>query len=164
MTLLATFQLLLSRYSRRDDVTVGTDLANRRLPETEASIGFFINTLVLRTDLSGDPTFRELLGRVRVVTLEAYAHQDVPFQELVQTLQPARNPSQNPLFQVMFLVQNAPAPPLAIKDLRVTRIALANSTSAFDLTVSLTENDRGGLEGVFRYSTDLFEDRSITAM
>ena len=106
MTLLAAFKALLLRYTGQDDLVVGSPVAGRNRPETEELIGFFINTLVLRTDLAGDPTFRELLARVREVTLGAYAHQDVPFEQLVEELQPGRHPRRTPLFQVLFNLQN----------------------------------------------------------
>ena len=113
MTLLAAFQALLYRYSGQDDIVVGSPIAGRTQVETEGLIGFFVNTLVLRTDISGSPTFRELLGRVRDVTLEAYTHQDLPFEKLVGELHPDRNLSYSPLFQVMFAFQNAPTSKLA---------------------------------------------------
>ena len=108
MALLAGFQALLSRYSGEEQIVVGTDLANRTMSETEPLIGFFINLLALRTDLSGNPTFREVLTRVREVTLGAYAHQDMPFDKLVEELQPERSLSHNPLVQVLFVMQNIP--------------------------------------------------------
>ena len=106
MTLLAAFQTLLHRYCGQDDIAVGTPIAGRTRQETEGLIGFFVNTLVLRADLSNNPTFKELLRQVRETTLEAYTHQDLPFEKLVEELHPERNPSISPLFQVMFVLQN----------------------------------------------------------
>ena len=108
MTLLAAFQTLLYRYTQQEDIAIGSPIANRNRSEIEGLIGFFVNSLVLRTDLSGNPTFRELLNRVREVALGAYAHQDLPFEKLVEELHPERNLNQNPLFQVVFALQNAP--------------------------------------------------------
>src|SRR5207237_1080253 len=107
MTLLGAYQLLMSRYSGQDDIVVGTSIANRTRAETEGLIGFFINTLALRSDLSGDPTFRELLARVKEASLEAYAHQDLSFEKLVDELHPQRDLSHAPIFQVAFVLQNA---------------------------------------------------------
>ena len=111
MTLLAAFQLLLHRYTDQDDIVVGSLIANRNRVETEGLIGFFVNTLVLRTDLSGNPSFRELLDRVREVALGAYSHQDLPFEKLLEALQPPRDLSRTPLFQVLFVLQNTPRQP-----------------------------------------------------
>src|SRR5262249_42117940 len=113
MTLLAAFKILLSRYTAREDIVVGTPIANRTRTEIEGLIGFFVNTLVLRTDLAGDPSFLKVLGRVREETLGAYAHQELPFEKLVEELQPERNLSHNPLIQVMFVFQNVPTSPQA---------------------------------------------------
>src|SRR5215831_19273094 len=108
MTLLAAFQLLLHRYTDQDDIVVGSLIANRNRVETEGLIGFFVNTLVLRTDFSGNPSFRELLERVRAVALGAYSHQDLPFEKLLEALQPPRDLSRTPLFQALFVLQNTP--------------------------------------------------------
>ena len=116
MLLLAAFQVLLSRYSGQEDIVVGSPIAGRNRAETEGLIGFFVNTLAMRTDLSGNPTFRELLGESKRTALSAYAHQDLPFEKLVEELQPERDLSQNPLFQVMFAVQNAPGEGLSWED------------------------------------------------
>ena len=112
MTLLAAFQTLLHRYTGQDDIVVGSLIANRSHVATEALIGFFVNTVVLRTDCSGDPRFQELLARVREVTLGAYSHRELPFEKLLEELRPPRDLSQTPLFQVLFVLQNAPDPSL----------------------------------------------------
>ncbi|MGH2619360.1 MAG: condensation domain-containing protein, partial [Anaerolineales bacterium] len=164
MTLLAGFQTLLHRYTNQDDIVVGADIANRNRRETEDLIGFFVNQLVLRTDLSANPTFRELLGRVREVTLWAFAHQDMPFGKLVEELQPQRDPSRNPLFQVMFIVQNAPMPALELPGLTLTPLDIKEETSVFDLTISFIGNEQGQTRVLCRYNTDLFEPGTITRM
>ncbi len=160
MTLLAAFQTLLYRYSGQEDVVVGTPIAGRNRLEIEQLIGFFVNNLVLRTDLSGNPTFRELLVRVREATLGAYAHQDLPFEKLVDELNPQRNLSYAPLFHVMFVLQNDPGEPLRIPGLTVSSEAVENNTAKFDLTLSLTA-DGEGLRGELEYNTDLFERGTI---
>jgi aspartate racemase len=163
MTLLAAFQVLLSRYSRQDDIVVGTPIANRNRFEIEDLIGFFVNTLVLRSDLSGNPTFRELLRRVREVCLEAYEHQDLPFERLVQELRPERNLSYSPVFQVMFAVQNAPRRRLELPNLRVTWVGVEGGTAKFDLALSVVEGKQG-LGAAFEYKRDLFDRATIGRM
>src|SRR6266496_3190761 len=129
MTLLAAFQALLGRYTNQEDVVVGTPIANRTRRETEDLIGFFVNTLVMRTDLSGNPSFRQLLHRVREVALQAYAHQDLPFEKLVQELKPERSLSHAPLFQVLFALQNAPTSAITLSDLNLRALPIAGQTA-----------------------------------
>ncbi|NJN99266.1 MAG: amino acid adenylation domain-containing protein [Anaerolineales bacterium] len=163
MTLLAAFQLLLYRYTGQNDLVIGTPIANRTRIESEGLIGFFINTLALRLRLSSQFTFQELLARVREVTLEAYAQQDLPFEKLVEELQPERDLSHTPLFQVWFVLQNAPAHALQLPGLTVTALAAAPETAKFDLTLSLEETHRG-LQGILGYNTQLFEAATIERM
>ncbi|AUX29427.1 MULTISPECIES: non-ribosomal peptide synthase/polyketide synthase [Sorangium] len=163
MTLLAALKVLLSRYAGQEDIVVGTPIAGRNQVEIEGLIGFFVNTLALRTDLSGEPTFLELLARVREVTLEAYAHQELPFEKLVEELAPARDLGRSPLFQVMFVLQNAPSPELRLGEARLSPLPLATTTAKFDLLLSLEEGDQG-LVGSVEYATDLFEDATIARM
>jgi amino acid adenylation domain-containing protein len=164
MVLLAAFQTLLSRYSGQDDISVGTPIANRTRSEIEGLIGFFINTLVMRTDLSDKPTFRELLGRVREVALGAYAHQDVPFETLVDELKPERDMSHSPLFQVMMVLQNAPREGVDVtSDLRISTVDAHDSVARFDITLAFTE-DPGGISGALDYNTDLFNPETIDRM
>ena len=163
MTLLAAFQTLLYRYSNQTDILVGTPIANRNHAEIEPLIGFFVNTLVLRTDLSGNPSFGELLKRVREVTLGAYAHQDVPFELLVEALQPERNLSYTPLFQVMFVLQNTPMAARELAGLILTTLPVESQTAKFDLTLSV-ENTEDGLLGIWEYNTDLFDAATIARM
>jgi amino acid adenylation domain-containing protein len=163
MTLLAAFQVLLARYTRQDDVLVGTPVAGRGRAELEGLIGFFVNTLVLRTDLSGDPSFVELLRRVRDVALGAYTHQDVPFERLVEELQPERDLGWHPLFQVMMVMQNAPMGALELPDLTLSLLPGERGTAKFDLTLSLLETGEG-VVGSLEYSTDLFEAETIKRM
>ena len=160
MAALAVFQGLLARYTAREDISVGTPVAGRRQRETEELIGLFVNTLVLRTDLSGDPVFTELLARVREVTLGAYAHQDVPFEQLVSELHPERSLAHSPLFQVMLVLQNAPAGALHIPGLEPEPLDVASGASKFDLTVTLLE-DGAELAGVAEYNPDLFDAATI---
>jgi len=163
MTLLAAFQVLLFRYTAQEDVIVGTASANRSRPELNDLIGFFVNNLVLRADLSGDPTFRELLGRVRDMALKAYTHQDAPFDQLVEALRPDRNLATSPLFQVMFILQNFPMKPLQLPGLTLSPIEIDAGTARFDLSVEICERD-GALQPYFEYNTDLFDEESILGL
>ncbi len=163
MTLLAGFQAWLQRYTGQDDVVVGVPVANRGRVEVEDLIGFFVNTLPLRTDLSGDPTVRELLARVREVALGAHEHQDLPFERLVEELRPERDPSRAPVFQVMFDLQGSPAAGLELPGLAATLLPLETRSAKFDLTMSLAEG-AGGLEGLVEYNADLFDGATIDRM
>ncbi|WP_147444808.1 non-ribosomal peptide synthetase [Corallococcus sp. CA053C] len=155
MVVLAAFQVLLSRYSGQEDVAVGSPIAGRHHAELEGLIGFFVNTLVLRTKLDGDPTFRELLARVRDMALGAYAHQDLPFEKLVEALRPERDPRRPPLFQVMLAYQNAPMPETMGTGLRLQPLEPRGGTAKFDLTLALNDT-ADGLKGLLEYNTDLF--------
>jgi amino acid adenylation domain-containing protein len=161
MLLLSAFQSVLHRYTGQTDLAVGSPIANRKLPELELLIGFFVNTLVMRTELSGNPTFRTLLQRVRKTCMEAYAHQDVPFEKLVEALQPERHLSRNPLFQVMFSFQNTPRQDLAVRGLSSQYLLVEPGSSKFDLLLELREEMEDEITGWFEYDTDLFETASI---
>jgi len=163
MTLLAGFQTLLSRYSGQEDIAVSSPIANRNRGEIEGLIGFFANTLVLRADLSGDPTVLELLGRVREVTLGAYSHQDMPFEKLVEELQPERDMSRNPLVQVMFALQNALDEGLELKGISLRPMGGLEIRTRFDLEVHFWERERG-ITGSIVYNTDLFDGTTIKRM
>jgi amino acid adenylation domain-containing protein len=163
MTLLAAFATLLYRYTGQTDILVGSPIANRNRREIEGLIGFFVNTLVLRLNLDNDLSFQDLLTRVREISLAAYAHQDLPFEMLVETLQPQRDLSHTPLFQVMFVLQNTPIADLELTDLKVSPLSTENTTAKFDLTLSM-ENLEEGLVGVWEYNTDLFDDSTIERM
>ncbi len=163
MTLLAAFQVLLHRHSGQEDFAVGTPIAARTQPELEDLIGFFVSTLVMRGDLSGDPSFRALLKRLRQTAIEAYAHQDLPFEMLVTVLQTRRDPSRSPLFQVMFALQNAPLPALQSPELQLTPLNPTSGTSKFDLTLFAVEEPQG-LHLTMEYSTDLFEAATVDRM
>jgi amino acid adenylation domain-containing protein len=160
MTLLAAFNVLLYHYSGQEDIVVGTDVANRNQIETENLIGFFVNQLVLRTDLSGNPAFREILRRVREVALEAYTHQELPFDKLVEMLKPERSLKYSPIFQVKLVLQNAPMPPLELVNLSLAEYPLKSSVSRLDLTLLFWE-EGDGLRGLIEYDTDLFDAASI---
>ena len=177
MTLLAAFQTLLYRYTKQEDIVVGSPIANRNRSEIEGLIGFFVNTLVLRTDLSGNPTFQELLGRVREVTLGAYAHQDLPFEKLVEELHPQRALSRHPLFQVVFGFENAPMEALELPGLTLSPLTIDFKTTRFDLEFHLWDASGGfrslwgeewkhseGIRGVVVYNTDLFDEATMTRM
>ncbi|WP_293128194.1 non-ribosomal peptide synthetase [Microcoleus sp. bin38.metabat.b11b12b14.051] len=182
MTMLAAFQTLLYHYAQQEDIVVGSPIANRNRSEIEALIGFFVNSLVLRTDLSGNPTFVELLNRVKEVALGAYAHQDLPFEKLVEELHPDRALNQNPLFQVAFALQNAPAQPLELPELTFSPQQLDVQTARFDLELHLWERSPNssesnespsnklwvdtseGISGMMIYSADLFDEATISRM
>jgi amino acid adenylation domain-containing protein len=163
MTLLAAFQTLLSHYTGQTDIVVGTPIANRSRLEVEELIGFFVNTLVLRTDCSSDPTFRELLQRVKRTAVDAYAHQEVPFEKLVEELQPERNLGSLPLFQVMFRLQNFPRSSFGFPGLALSSVEVANGTAKFDLSLSMRE-EPDGLKATLAYCTDLFDAATIARM
>ncbi|HEU0079555.1 MAG TPA: condensation domain-containing protein, partial [Longimicrobiaceae bacterium] len=163
MTLLAAFQVLLSRYSGQEDVVVGTPVAGRSHPEVEGLIGLFVNTLALRTDLSGDPTFAGVLERVREATLGAYAHQELPFERLVEELQPERSLGHSPLFQVMLAFQNAGGEPPRLPGVETLPLRTGGGTAMFDLTLNLGES-AGGLRGVLEYAVDLFDAATAERM
>ncbi len=160
MLMLAAFQVLLGRYSGQEDLCIGSPIANRTLAETEGLIGFFVNTLVLRADLSGEPTFRDFLKRVRKTTLDAYSNQDLPFDSLIEAIQPERNLSVNPLFQVMFILQNAPARSYQLPGLSMESLDAETGTSTFDLTLSISELP-DGLDAAMEYNTDLFDPDTV---
>ncbi len=164
MTLFAAFTVVLGRYAGTHDVVVGTPIAGRGRSELEGLIGFFINTLVLRTRLDGNPTFRELLARVRRCALDAYAHQDLPFEKLVDELHPERNTGRTPVFQVMFNLHNEPDAAAGFDALDATPIGIDRGLAKFDLTVSISEStDRSapGLHAHLEYNTDIFSAESI---
>ncbi|TCP59049.1 amino acid adenylation domain-containing protein [Tumebacillus sp. BK434] len=163
MICLAAFKILLSRYSGQTDLLVGSPIAGRNITQVEPLIGFFVNTLVMRTDLSGDLTFVELLRRVKQTTVDAYAHQDMPFEMLVADLQPERNLSHSPLFQVMFSLQNTPAGKLEVAGITFQQIDDEGETAKFDLTLGLQEME-DQLSIVFEYDTDLFDEATIVRM
>jgi amino acid adenylation domain-containing protein len=160
MTLFAAWQALMHRYSGQSDVVVGTPIANRHQAETEDLIGFFVNMLALRTDLSGNSTFAELVERVRGTALGAYAHQALPFEKLIEELQPERDASHSPLVQVVFALQNAPQGDLTALDLKLNYVEVETSTAKYDLVVNVYEIE-DKLSIVFTYSTDLFDAASM---
>lgn len=163
MTLLAGLATLLSRYSKHQDIVIGSPIANRNRVELEPLIGFFINLLALRIDLSGDPQFSELLKRVRQVALDAYAHQDVPFEQLVEALQPERNSSHSPLFQVLFILQNSPTDPANLPGLTLNPFQVESGTAKYDITLMMEETE-AGIIAEFEYNQDLFDRATIRRM
>ncbi|MBP5974300.1 amino acid adenylation domain-containing protein [Brasilonema sp. CT11] len=176
MTMLAVFLVMLHRYTGQDDINVGTAVANRRMHEIEKLIGMIVNNLVLRTDLSGNPTFRELLGRVRSCTMEAYANEDLPFDKVVEVLKPIRNLSHNPLFQVMFSFHDSPMPDLSLPGLDISlHEPISNKSAKFDLDFlviprleqRVQNGSKTGAKGitlVLEYNSDLFDAATIQRM
>jgi hypothetical protein len=163
MLLLAAFKTLLHRYSGQMDIVVGSAIANRNRAEVEGLVGFFVNMLVLRTQLSGQMSFRELLQRVREVSLGAYAHQDLPFDKLVEELHLHRQSGHAPFFQVAFGLQNIPTTPFKLPGLSLTNLPPEHEVVRYDLTLWISE-DPEGLSGVWTYSTELFDAKTIDTM
>jgi surfactin family lipopeptide synthetase A len=163
MTLLTAFAVLLSRYCGQADIVIGSPIANRDRAEVENLLGFFVNNLVLRIQIQQNPSFQELLAQVKKVALDAYDHQNLPFEKLVEALQPERNLSYHPLFQVMFILQNSPSKQLQISDLKLSSIEIESSTTQLDLTLEIFDSING-LAGRFEYNTDLFEQSTIERM
>jgi len=163
MVLLAGFKALLYRYTHQDDLCVGTFIANRNRSEVEGLVGFFINSLALRTHLEGNPSFEDLLQRVKETALGAYAHQDLPFERLLEEIQPERSLSRTPVFQVMMVLQNMPLPPLALTGLQCEPMELKTFRSNFELTLWCYETG-GEIKLVLEYATDLFEPGAIQGM
>ncbi|MBZ5526060.1 MAG: amino acid adenylation domain-containing protein, partial [Acidobacteriia bacterium] len=159
MTLLAAWQTVLSKYSGQRDIAVGTVVANRNRVEIEELIGFFVNTLVLRTQCQGNPDFVELLDHVRRVTLDAYQHQEMPFEKLVEELQPERDLGRSPLFQVMLLMGNTGEPEFHLPRLRLSQFTAESDTTKFDLSLAIHE-DGGRIAGALSYASDLFEKQT----
>jgi aspartate racemase len=163
MVLLAAYQVLLHRYTGEEDIVVGSPIAGRCLAETEGLIGLFVNALALRVDLSGNPSFRELLGRVKEVALGGYANQDLPFEALVKAVQPDRTLARNPLFQVMFVLQSEAIPTLELPGLTVSHVQVENVVANFDLTLDAVERD-GQLECMLESNADLFDHDTISRL
>ena len=162
MTLLAAFQTLLYRYTEQDDILIGTTIAGRNRSELENLIGFFVNTLVMRADLSGEPSFVDLLQRVKEDALGAYVHQDVPFEKLVEELQPERSASST-LVQVFFGLQNAPTTALEMSGLKLNAVGYSSDAVRFDLTLWMEEGPND-LSGTWTYSKDILDAESIAQM
>jgi amino acid adenylation domain-containing protein len=163
MFLLAAYKLVLHRYSGQEDIIVGSPIANRNQPEIEGLIGYFANTLALRTDLGGDPTVRELLRKVRETTLEAYAHQEVQFEKVLEELQLTRDPGRQPLFQTVFALHNLPSSRQTLHNLTITPVEADTGTSKFDLTL-IAQQDGAGLQFTLEYNTDLFSQATANRL
>ena len=163
MVLLAGLQVVLSKYTGQEDIAVGTVVANRNRVEVEGLIGFFVNTLVLRTEVGGSPSLKEVLRRVREVTLGAYQNQDVPFEKLVEELQPERDLSRSPLFQVMLVLQNNEEQELEMEGLRLSGFGMEGRVAKFDLQIGVRERGEG-LEGEISYARDLYEEGTVERM
>ncbi len=163
MVLLAAFNVLLHRYTGQEDILIGSPIANRDRAEIEQAIGFYTNTVVYRTDLSGGPTFRDLLGRVRRAALGVFANQDAPFEKVVEAVRPSRDLSHNPLFQVMFAVQQSPDTALQLEGVKVSAVPVGSGTSKFDMLFELQEVSTG-LQGMLEFNTDLFDRATIARM
>lgn len=163
ITMLAAFKTLLCRLTSQEDIVIASPIANRTHEETEGLIGFFVNTLALRTDLSGDPTFRELLAREKVTALEAYDHQDIPFEKLVEVLNPERNLSYNPLFQISFVLHNTPDPNPGLTGLKLSVVEIETGVSMFDMSVALRE-EMDGVTGTVEYDTELYRESTIARL
>jgi len=163
MSLLAAFNILLYRYTDQEDILIGSPIANRNRAELEGMLGLFVNTLVLRNNLGGNPSFRELLHRVREVTLDAYAHQDLPFEILVEELQPERDLSRNPLYEIMFVLQNTPNTVQEVSGLTLRTLEFDSGTAQLDIFLSMSESEEG-LTGWLEYNTDIFDLATITQL
>lgn len=163
MTLYGVFATLLYRYSGQTDILIGSPIANRNRKEIEPLIGFFVNTLVLRTSFEDNPSFEKLLSQIKETTIKAYENQDVPFEQIVSTLQPIRSLSHSPLFQVMFVLQNAPMEKLELSDITLTEFRSDTETAKFDLLLSISQTDKG-LIGSWNYNSDLFNQDTIERM
>ncbi len=163
MALLGAFQVLLARYSGQEDIAVGSPIAGRTRSETEDLIGFFANTIVFRGDLTGDPSFREVLRRSKAAVLGAIAYQDMPFDQLVAALRPVRDTSRTPIFQVMFALQNSPMPPLETPEMAMTPIVVTSDSARADLTLFALELE-DGLHITLEYDADLFLPATIARM
>src|SRR5262249_31081322 len=160
VTLLAVFKVLLHRYSRQADIVVGSPVLNRKGADVEKLIGFFINTVAIRTDLSGNPRFSDFLKQVREASLAAFSHHEVPFERVVEELAPERNLNHSPLFQAAFALQNVRLHPWELPGLKLSSIELDSSYSKFDISLTLVDSDEG-IRGRVEYNTDLFANQTI---